>query len=291
MVKTLRITSVAAAMMAVAICALLIKYGIRTDENIEKFINAPGVIETFKAKSGNITQIPSNQVHPLVQQAEFFANILNPPKPEVTQGTGNGGRIIVKAPPPPPTTPKFKVLTTSYYENNPELSMALIDEPGKGKYWIKQSGTVNHLLIEQIKDGVVIVNNGETTFEQKIEPKKVILPLKGAISRPAPRSGGTTGRPAPANVSRVIPIPNTSRTQSDAQKEAQVEELIRKIELLQAENDDTDDPSAREQNTEQLKQLITELRNSNININDEEAQRLSELGEMLDDLQLPDSGR
>ena len=261
MVKTLRITTVVAAMMAAAMFALPIKYGIQTDENVEKFIGAPGVIEEFKATSGNIRQAPSDQVHPLVQQAQAFALILDHPKPEVPtprRGAPGNRQVTVT---PPDLTPKFKVLTTSYYENNPELSMALIDEPGKGKHWIRQSTTVNHLFIEQIKDGVVIVRNGETTFETPIEP-----PVRAPVRSPI--------------------IVKNPKTEIDDPRAQRVEELIEKMRLLESQSDDPDNPQAsNEEKAAQLQKIINEIRNSNLNISDEEAQNLDDLGEVLDNLE------
>ena len=289
MVKTLRITTVVAAMMAAAMFALPIKYGIQTDENVEKFIGAPGVIEEFKATSGNIRQAPSDQVHPLVQQAQAFALILDPPKPEVPtprRGAPGNRQVTVT---PPDLTPKFKVLTTSYYENNPELSMALIDEPGKGKHWIRQSTTVNHLFIEQIKDGVVIVRNGETTFETPIEPKKVVPPA-AARTVISPTNTSRAGRaaaepPVRAPVRSPIIVKNP-KTEIDDPRAQRVEELIEKMRLLESQSDDPDNPQAsNEEKAAQLQKIINEIRNSNLNISDEEAQNLDDLGEVLDNLE------
>lgn len=50
------------------------------------------------------------------------------------------------------------------------MSLALIDEPGKGQHWVKQSREVGHLRIERIREGLVIVKSGKETFELTIQP-------------------------------------------------------------------------------------------------------------------------
>jgi hypothetical protein len=68
------------------------------------------------------------------------------------------------------------------------LSLALIDEPGKGLHWVRQSSKVGHLLIEQIKDGLIVVKDGKGTFELEAEQKPEISLLEGA-----PGASGRTG--------------------------------------------------------------------------------------------------
>jgi hypothetical protein len=165
----------------------------------------------------------------------------------------------------------------------------LIDEPGKGKHWIRQSTTLNHLFIEQIKDGVVVVRNGETTFETKIEPKKVVLPAKSVIS-PTGRSGRVAENPPVRAPGRSPIIVKNPKTESDDTGTQRVEELLEKITLLRSESDDPDNPQAdAEEKAAEIQKLITEFRNSNLNINDEEAQKLADWGEMLDNMQSEDS--
>ncbi len=293
MVKTLRITTVIAAMLAIAIFSLPVIYGDRTDENIEKFLNSPGVIEKFKESAGNRTQIPTNQVPPLVQQAQDFALILNPPRPDPPRNIGrnnNVARTIVE--PPPILSPKFTVEGTSYYKQNPALSLALINEPGKGTYWVRQSSIVNHLLIEQVKDGVVIVKNGEETFELKTAEKKGFPAAPGRTSpliRSNPPGGNErTQTPAPTRVNTS----KTSKTENDAERALKVQELLDNIKLIDAANKDPDNPMpSTEERAAKIQKLITDFKNSNININDEEAQKLTNLGQMLENISSTESGK
>ena len=278
-------------MLAIAIFSLPVIYGDRTDENIEKFLNSPGVIEKFKENTGNRTQIPTNQVPPLVQQAQDFALILNPPRPEHPRNIGknnNVARTIVE--PPPILSPKFTVEGTSYYKQNPALSLALINEPGKGTYWVRQSSIVNHLLIEQVKDGVVIVKNGEETFELKTAEKKGFPAAPGRTSpliRSNPPGGNErTVTPAPTRVNTS----KTSKTENDAERAQKVQELFEKIKLIDAANKNPDNPMpSTEERAAKIQKLITDFKNSNINIDDEEAQKLTNLGQMLENISSAES--
>ncbi len=152
MVRTLRITTIVAALLAAGFLVFSAVFGARGDKAIEEFLKSQGAIEQFQRAKGQKTEGES-QISPLVKQAQAFALYLNPPPPPEP--------IVPSGPQPPPqpkvTTPKFKLVGTSFYPLHPDLSLALIDEPGKGVYWVRQSGQIGHLVVEQIKDGVVVV--------------------------------------------------------------------------------------------------------------------------------------
>ena len=194
MINTLRITSVLAAIAAgVLIYYFLIPMvvGAEGDERIEKIVASPTVVEKFKETKGANRKSTGGDP-PLVQQANAFARYLSPPKTNTTTGFTRGpktdrGNVLG------PTTPKFKVFATTYFEGNPQLSQALIDEPGKGRHWVRQSSMVGHLLIEQVKDGVVIVKSSKDTYELEIESNSQAAPMK----RTSPTSKSITGRSPP----------------------------------------------------------------------------------------------
>lgn len=107
--------------------------------------------------------------------------------------------------PPPPPTPirdtirpepvrpvespiSFKLIGISYCTSNPELSLALIDETGKGLHWVKQSSKVEHVLIQEIKNDAVIVKDGERTISLVPEREPKISLIKGE-NKPVPPGG------------------------------------------------------------------------------------------------------
>ena len=150
MIKTLRITSITAAILAVVFFILPTVFGIRSDKQSEQFLNSAGAIEKFNEVKGNKSRKSEEQTSPLVKQAKAFSLYLNPPpKPQKPSTYSKTTRRK-----PPTVSAKFKLIGTSYYALHPELSLALIDEPGKGFRWVKQSSKVGHLIIEQVKDGL-----------------------------------------------------------------------------------------------------------------------------------------
>lgn len=171
MIKTLRITSIIAVVLAVFLFVLPAVFGVRGDKQIEQFLNSAGAIEEFRAARGGKVEDKRNETSPLVKQAEAFALYLNPPPKPKPEPAVSG----VKSKPRPagPVAAKFKLVGTSRHVLQPELSLALIDEPGKGLYWVRQSSKVGHLIIEQIRDGLVVVRDGNNTFELVAErPEK-----------------------------------------------------------------------------------------------------------------------
>jgi hypothetical protein len=213
MIKTLRITSV----LAVIGAAVLIKYFVLPmvfnatgDERVEKILDSPTVVEQFKETKGAHTKPTGGDTPLLVQKALAFARYLSPqpePKPRVP---GSPGRS--PGPSLGPTSPKFKVFATTYFEGNPELSQALIDEPGKGRHWVRQSSMVGHLLIEQVKDGVVVVKSSNDTYELEVETNPKAAPAKGTspVSKAA-AAQSTVNRTSP---SYSGPVPSAQRAPS-----------------------------------------------------------------------------
>ncbi len=199
MIKTLRITTIIAALLAVGLLAFPVVYGYRGDEEIEKFLKSPGAIERFNKAKGAESKT-GNQVSPLVKQAALYALIINPPRPPTPE------RPKTKLPPVTPTnqitkiepdrivTTKFKLIGTSYYASRPELSLAYIDEPGKGLHWIRQGEKVAHLLIKEVKDGSLIVEDREKTITLVPEriPKKSLIKGETTSASTTTLPGATT---------------------------------------------------------------------------------------------------
>jgi hypothetical protein len=77
------------------------------------------------------------------------------------------------------------------------MSLALIDEPGKGLRWVRPSSKVGHLIIEQVKDGIVVVRDGQNSFEIVAErPVKKSL-LKAGSPGINSTSGSLSPHPQP----------------------------------------------------------------------------------------------
>ena len=62
MIKTLRITSYFAVVLAVVAFALPAAFGFRGDKQIEQFLNSAGVIEGFKGEKTGKTRVKSRRL-------------------------------------------------------------------------------------------------------------------------------------------------------------------------------------------------------------------------------------
>ena len=263
MINTLRITSIIAAILACIFFVFSVVLGDRSDENLEEFLNSPGVIEKFNSTAGNKAENSERQVSPLVQQAEAFALYLNPPK--------------------------LTVHGTSRHEN-PEMSLVYIDEPGKGLHWVRQSSKVGHLLIEQVKDGLVVIKGSEGTFELVVEQKPVTSLIEGASPVSAIPGGrnSTRSTPPPKGIRAPTSIKNARsksppQPQRNAKETKEMEELINNLKNLQrsSKSDKTNSGPGEKDKAALMDKLISNFKSTRIST--EEAKKLDNLGKQLKD--------
>ncbi len=273
MVKTLRITTITAALLAAGLLVFPAVFGARGDRAVGEFLKSPGAIEQFQRAKGDEVR-GEGQISPLVKQARAFALYLDPPPPKRPPKAARPSR---PQPPPRPkvTSAKFKLLGTSFYALHPDLSLALIDEVGKGIRWVRRSGRVGHLVIDQIKDGLVVVKDGSRTFEVAVveRPKKVNLikspTLDGTDAKAALQPGwqGVTAGQMSAEES----------AESMAENAAALEELVRELKAIQAAGGSEQAGTQQEKKDgDALAKFIESLR-----IDAEEAKKLNNLGKKL----------
>jgi hypothetical protein len=288
MIKTLRITSVVAAILAGVFFVFPVVYGVRSDERIDEFLKQPSVKEKFEDVSDNKAKAGESRVSPLVEQAEAFALYLNPLKPTVKKtSTGSKTTSIASK---VSVTPKFKVFGTIYCPGNPELSQVLIDEPGRERRWIRQSDKVGHLFIEQVKDGVVVVKSSDKTFELLLEEK----PETNILNRSSPVSTTTgsssrarstlpySARVAGGATRKPIITPQKPGTSED--NEEKMGELVDKLKDLQknSKSDKTTPALDSEERAARIQELISKFKSTRVSA--EEAKKLGNLGEELKDV-------
>ncbi len=291
MINTLRITSVIAVILAGVFFVFPVVFGVRSNQQVKDFLASPGVREKFEQAANNKDKSTENRASPLVQQAEAFALYLNPPKPRTpTNSLGPKTGSIIRS--MPATTPQFKVFATSYCQDNPELSQVLIDEPGKGRHWVRQSSTVGHLIIEQVKDGIVVVKSGDKTFELPVEqiPEAAAVNVVSGISTQIPTSSSLRNTlPASSKtssgVARVLRSP-TIQPRKDIGNEAKLEELAKKLIDVQKNSQTSKSGPALSdaEKTTRTLELIAQYKSARrpTRVSAKEAQELGDLGETLE---------
>jgi hypothetical protein len=275
MIKTLRITSIIMVALAAVFVVLPAVFGVRSDKEVEQFLNSPGAIEKFNKTKGDRARDSDNQTSPLIKQAEAFALYLNPPRKTEPDKTTEPQFV----PKPPVVSSKFTLVGTSYYVSHPELSLALIDEPGKGLHWVRQSAEVGHLIIEEIKDGLVVVRDGQRTFEVVApRPEKRSL-LKGSSS------GETESKPATLEAVKADTGAARSRPpRLSAEKSEAFKQLVGELEAMQfgvgTDKTGTERGADKKKNVAAMKQLISDFEATRVST--QEAQKLDSLGKELD---------
>lgn len=185
MIKTLRITSFVLAAAAVGAVVLLAVLGFKSNPDIEAILAQDGVIEQAKRLSRSIPE-KEETISPLVSQARKFALRINPPPPPAP-------------PPPPPPPPKtttdqqkpvppveivrppiveqpqtsgrYTLLATAHYADYPERSLALFKPVVGPSKWHFQGETLGHLEIREIRDGSVVLYQGDTLNSELVVPK------------------------------------------------------------------------------------------------------------------------
>ncbi len=270
MLKTLRIAGIAAVVLAAAFFIFPAVFGMQREEETEQFLKSPGIIEQL-GKADDLKKTPGDsQDSPLVKQAEAFALYLNPPKPKEPTPAEGPARSIGDTPRPRIVTPKFELIGTSFYASDPQLSLALIDVPGSGFRWVRQSSNVGHLIIEQIKDGAIVVRDGQNTFELVAKrPEKINL-IKGKAAPPT----GPAADIAAAE-SELPPAPQPV--------EIPPEEILAKLMAMKADAEaDVNNPEYSGESAEMFDKLISEFKA--MRITDQEAKKLGQLGEDLNDI-------
>jgi len=162
--------------------------GFRSDPERDKLLNAPGAIEEFR-KGATKPAEKQDQTSPLIQQAKLFALLIDPPpppKPPKSKVTTKkiATRSATKTVKPPPTpkgqvATKFKLLGTCRYEQSPESSFALLDF-GKTQKWVRQGQVIEHLTIQEIKDGSIVTFKGGR-FNNELAMQKTKSKIKSLL--------------------------------------------------------------------------------------------------------------
>jgi len=208
MIKTLQISSILAVALAAVLFVSSIVIGTaHGDEQIEEYLKSPNVRDQFVAMGSAAAKRSISQTSPLVEKAELFAKILNPPKPPKPEPKPEAEVAKEAEIPKPagPVTPKFRLFGTVVCESDPQNSLALLDEPGKGLHLVRQGSEIMKLTIELVKDGSVVVRDATGTSEMVVEetpvsaaPSPAMPPAASAIPVPPDRLTPGAGPVSPA---------------------------------------------------------------------------------------------
>lgn len=217
MIKTLKITGFLAVLATVACVAMLAIFGLKGDPEIRKVLDSESAVALFRKKTTKASSA-NDQVSPLVKQAKALALRINPPpKPKpVAKKTPRptpGKSKSIPTPKVAKVNTKFDLIATCKYEDQPEKSMALLDLPAKGLQWFRQGQEINHLIIQQINDGNIVLYKGgveNSVATMPVVNKKSLLKSEAGLnSKPGKPTNTPRTNAGPANAPLQIPEGST----------------------------------------------------------------------------------
>ncbi len=300
MIKALRIAGIAVAVAAVAAAVLvvIVFFSGGSDAETEKLLNAPGVVEAFLQSMGDKLAATTDETPALVKEAKAFALYLDPPKPPPPPP---GSDDANKPPRPidvvkPVFTAQFKILATSIYPSDPNRSFALVDEAGAELRWVRQGQPVGHFVLEEIKQGVVVLNDGQRTQEMA-----AMRPVVESLEAGAATAASASAAPRPAIPASMMPMGArdriTARNAAATARKAAVSappapqvdeggvelmnEFVEKMKAMQSGvATGTGEPPDAAETERLMNELMSGLKTSHVS--DAEAEKLEELGQQLD---------
>ena len=188
---------VCALVLVIAIGVLLAwvsVHQVRPDPQVRQFLSSPAVEEQFRrqrdlAVAGRAHGAPQAETSPLVSLAQAFAHLLNPPAPRPPPGPS--GPPLQSPARPDLLTPEFKLLATSFYPARPAESVALVSEPGSGFRWVKPGERLGHVVVDQIRSGVLVYRDADRFGEVQVEKVSISTSIVQDKANPS------EGRPTP----------------------------------------------------------------------------------------------
>jgi hypothetical protein len=287
MIYTLRIASVAAVVLAGLVLASVLgfaslkSFGTRDDEELNRILDAPSVVEKFKDSQGDEAQTRRDAISPLVTEAQAFAAIIDPPPPvaaEPRRVPAGSPRMPSRPVGPGVVSAKFDLLGTSYSAANPEESLAYIRlQDGKTYRWVRRGEEIGHLLVKEINRDSIICWDGQGDVPMLVpQPRDTSSLLEGAAGS---ATASTPGLP-PSAADRITgsfpgrPVGSAPTTPtSPAMTEEEQAALGKLVEQIKASGARPEDRATM------VNKLISEYRSSRVS--PEEAEKVEDLGEEL----------
>lgn len=304
MIKTLRITGVAAVAFAGVVLASvlgpvsLIHFDEKGDQRMGMVLASPGAVERFRDLHGDQSAAGQDTKPPLIKQAEAFKDIIDPklPPPTTTaQATPTVPRPGPGPKPPVPSSTKFTLIGTSCSPSNPNSSFAYVRFLDNTYQWVQCGSEVGHMVIKEVREGSVICWDGHRDSEIAMEvvPDRVSLleanddaAASAATAAPQPVEVKVTEMPAgqPRLSNRqVLPRGQGAVSRMSEEEREALSELADRLKKLQASSGDANGtPDAAKIAAEKL---MSEFKSSQIG--PQETRRL----ENLDDEAPSDAAR
>jgi hypothetical protein len=211
MIRTLRITSIVAGLLAVALLVVFSMVGVKPDPELEKLLRSPSVVEQYVRDKNRPGPPNVGSTSRLDELAKGFARMINPPAPSTSPDAAAGRPVPQNTRQAPPrVSGKFKLLATSFSAEDPNLSLAFVEMPtvDQKRSWVRVGQSVERegWTIRAIKDGAIVYGDEQQTQEILVEERAArvsLLDTGEAKDRPAanaaPDSPRVTGPQVPGS--------------------------------------------------------------------------------------------
>lgn len=204
MVNTLRITSVAAVVLAALVLASvlgprsLVNLGMKGDAKLDRILQDPNVVDRSRESLTNKAPGGADQIPMLVKQAQDFAKILNPVRSDSTRPTGPAVRTD-RPVTPVASSAKFTLVGLSYSALRPEESFAYIRLADSTFQWVRKGEEIGHMTIREIRRGSILCWDGSRESEMMIvAPPDTASLLETVAGTPGSReNAGVSDKPRP----------------------------------------------------------------------------------------------
>lgn len=293
MIKTLRITGVAAVAFAGVILASvlgqisLLRVEAPGSEKMEKILASAGAVDRFREL--HTGDDPNNDTTPpLVKQAEAFKDIIDPkvvapvvadaPKTPIAPRSGPSKKQE-------PTSQQFTLLGTACSLSDPSSSFAYIRSVDNTCQWVACGSEIGHFLIKEVREDSIVCWDGRRESVLTIEavPDRVSL-LESDGEAPEPAAVETsepvevkTASPLPNQLhlpgNRPVPSPSQVSPKLTTGERESLDDLTDKLRNLRGVSGDG---LAADANRAAVEKLISELKSSRVS--PEETKNLENLG-------------
>ncbi len=216
MIRTLRITSVVAVILAAVVLASVLGFlrpapllhlnpGTGGDKQIENILSGPSAVDRFKEKFGNKVKGSDDTAPPLVKEATLLEGIINPRDEARPALRGLPAKPAPGIKPPVAVSTKFDLLGICY-SSDAKTSLAYIRLPDGAFQWVGLGSEIGRLTIKEIhKDSIVCVDGGREVTMPVVAPPETASLLE-ADSASATTSEPSLPRPAVGAKAAASPV-------------------------------------------------------------------------------------
>ncbi len=198
MIKTLRITSVAAVLVAAVVLASVLGFrrpiallhlnlGTGVDKQVEKILSGPSAVDRFKEKFGNKVPDGQDTTPLLVKEATALEGIINPPEPTAPPTLrSTPAKLSARPVPPVAVSTKFELLGI-FYSSDPKTSLVYIRLPDGAYQWVGPGSEIGHVTIKEIrKDSIVYADGGRDAVMPVVAPPETANLLEASNTSAPP---------------------------------------------------------------------------------------------------------